>query len=133
MAARLRPRLSAAPQLLCCWAGAGEQNERRSEIRPGRDLCVLTSHHYPRPSIVSSHSPSILCLLSPHFCPTPVSSHAVFPFSFVSFLLPQIRSSLLQERRAVSRRAHLLRRTISVPVEAQFPEFHQQLSTESGE
>lgn len=39
----------------------------------------------------------------------------------------------LQERRAVSRRAHLLRRTISVPVEAQFPEFHQQLSTESGE
>ncbi|XP_014913498.1 ras/Rap GTPase-activating protein SynGAP [Poecilia latipinna] len=35
-------------------------------------------------------------------------------------------------RRIASARAHLLRRTISVPVETQFPEFHSQLSTESG-
>ncbi|KAM4532652.1 DAB2 interacting protein b isoform 3-T3 [Fundulus diaphanus] len=34
-------------------------------------------------------------------------------------------------RRIASARAHLLRRTISVPVETQFPEFHSQLSTES--
>uniref|UniRef100_A0AAQ5ZJV6 DAB2 interacting protein b n=1 Tax=Amphiprion ocellaris TaxID=80972 RepID=A0AAQ5ZJV6_AMPOC len=36
------------------------------------------------------------------------------------------------ERRAASCKVHLLRRTISVPVETQFPEFHSQLSTESG-
>ncbi|XP_026210353.1 disabled homolog 2-interacting protein isoform X4 [Anabas testudineus] len=35
------------------------------------------------------------------------------------------------ERRSASRKVHLLRRTISVPVETQFPEFHSQLSTES--
>ncbi|KAK5618588.1 hypothetical protein CRENBAI_015959 [Crenichthys baileyi] len=35
-------------------------------------------------------------------------------------------------KRIASARAHLLRRTISVPVETQFPEFHSQLSTESG-
>ncbi|XP_070408571.1 disabled homolog 2-interacting protein isoform X2 [Nothobranchius furzeri] len=34
-------------------------------------------------------------------------------------------------RRPASSRVHLLRRTISVPVETQFPEFHTQLSTES--
>ncbi|XP_015240021.1 PREDICTED: disabled homolog 2-interacting protein isoform X3 [Cyprinodon variegatus] len=34
-------------------------------------------------------------------------------------------------RRVASARAHLLRRTISVPVETQFPEFHSQISTES--
>ncbi|XP_029372309.1 ras/Rap GTPase-activating protein SynGAP [Echeneis naucrates] len=38
-----------------------------------------------------------------------------------------------EERRAASCKVHLLRRTISVPVETQFPEFHSQLSTESGE
>ncbi|XP_069369500.1 DAB2 interacting protein b isoform X3 [Paralichthys olivaceus] len=37
----------------------------------------------------------------------------------------------LQERRPASCKVHLLRRTISVPVETQFPEFHSQLSTES--
>ncbi|XP_028274317.1 ras/Rap GTPase-activating protein SynGAP [Parambassis ranga] len=36
------------------------------------------------------------------------------------------------ERRSASCRVHLLRRTISVPVETQFPEFHSQMSTESG-
>ncbi|XP_027137762.1 disabled homolog 2-interacting protein isoform X3 [Larimichthys crocea] len=35
------------------------------------------------------------------------------------------------ERRSASGKVHLLRRTISVPVESQFPEFHSQLSTES--
>ncbi|KAF0031683.1 hypothetical protein F2P81_016238 [Scophthalmus maximus] len=35
------------------------------------------------------------------------------------------------ERRSASCKVHLLRRTISVPVETQFPEFHCQLSTES--
>ncbi|XP_024917821.1 ras/Rap GTPase-activating protein SynGAP [Cynoglossus semilaevis] len=34
-------------------------------------------------------------------------------------------------RRPTSCKAHLLRRTISVPVETQFPEFHSQLSTGS--
>ncbi|XP_054469001.1 ras/Rap GTPase-activating protein SynGAP [Anoplopoma fimbria] len=45
----------------------------------------------------------------------------------------QIRSLFLQERRSASCKGHLLRRTISVPVETQFPKFHSQLSTESGE
>ncbi|XP_041825938.1 disabled homolog 2-interacting protein-like isoform X1 [Melanotaenia boesemani] len=35
------------------------------------------------------------------------------------------------QRRSASGKAHLLRRTISVPVETQFPELHSQLSTES--
>ncbi|XP_029024678.1 DAB2 interacting protein b isoform X3 [Betta splendens] len=35
------------------------------------------------------------------------------------------------ERRPASCKVHLLRRTISVPVETQFPEFHSQLSTQS--
>lgn len=39
----------------------------------------------------------------------------------------------LQERHSSSGKAHLLRRTISVPVETQFPGFHSQLSTESRE
>ncbi|XP_027137760.1 disabled homolog 2-interacting protein isoform X1 [Larimichthys crocea] len=42
-----------------------------------------------------------------------------------------IRPFFLQERRSASGKVHLLRRTISVPVESQFPEFHSQLSTES--
>ncbi|KAK5901187.1 hypothetical protein CgunFtcFv8_026083 [Champsocephalus gunnari] len=37
------------------------------------------------------------------------------------------------ERRPASCKVHLLRRTISVPVETHFPEYHSQLSTESGE
>ncbi|XP_074546083.1 disabled homolog 2-interacting protein-like isoform X3 [Halichoeres trimaculatus] len=43
----------------------------------------------------------------------------------------QIQPLFLQERRAASCKVHLLRRTISVPVETQFPEFHSQLSTGS--
>ncbi|XP_041816646.1 ras/Rap GTPase-activating protein SynGAP [Chelmon rostratus] len=43
----------------------------------------------------------------------------------------QIRPLFSQERRSASCKVHLLRRTISVPVETQFPEFHSQLSTES--
>ncbi|CAL8406271.1 unnamed protein product [Arctogadus glacialis] len=37
-----------------------------------------------------------------------------------------------EERQYDSCKVRLLRRTISVPVETQFPEFHSQLSTESG-
>ncbi|GAA6219286.1 ras/Rap GTPase-activating protein SynGAP-like [Lates japonicus] len=44
-----------------------------------------------------------------------------------------IRPLFLQEKRSASCKVHLLRRTISVPVETQFPELHSQLSTESGE
>ncbi|XP_034094842.1 disabled homolog 2-interacting protein-like isoform X7 [Gymnodraco acuticeps] len=36
-----------------------------------------------------------------------------------------------EERRPASCKVHLLRRTISVPVETHFPEYHSQLSTES--
>uniref|UniRef100_A0A8D3AFG8 DAB2 interacting protein b n=1 Tax=Scophthalmus maximus TaxID=52904 RepID=A0A8D3AFG8_SCOMX len=43
----------------------------------------------------------------------------------------RIPPMFLQERRSASCKVHLLRRTISVPVETQFPEFHCQLSTES--
>ncbi|XP_046901216.1 LOW QUALITY PROTEIN: DAB2 interacting protein b [Hypomesus transpacificus] len=43
----------------------------------------------------------------------------------------QIHPLLLQERRADSCKVRLLRRTISVPVETQFPEYHNQLSTKS--
>ncbi|XP_051267708.1 ras/Rap GTPase-activating protein SynGAP [Dicentrarchus labrax] len=43
----------------------------------------------------------------------------------------QIRPLFLQESRSAPCKVHLLRRTISVPVETQFPEFHSQLSTES--
>ncbi|CAJ1070250.1 disabled homolog 2-interacting protein isoform X7 [Xyrichtys novacula] len=43
----------------------------------------------------------------------------------------QIQPLFLQERRSASCKVHLLRRTISVPVETQFPEFHSQLSTGS--
>ncbi|KAF3849326.1 hypothetical protein F7725_015823 [Dissostichus mawsoni] len=42
-----------------------------------------------------------------------------------------IRSLFSQERRPASCKVHLLRRTISVPVETHFPEYHSQLSTES--
>ncbi|KAL3041989.1 hypothetical protein OYC64_020036 [Pagothenia borchgrevinki] len=44
-----------------------------------------------------------------------------------------IRSLFSQERRPASCKVQLLRRTISVPVETHFPEYHSQLSTESGE
>ncbi|XP_034048871.1 uncharacterized protein si:dkeyp-72a4.1 [Thalassophryne amazonica] len=37
------------------------------------------------------------------------------------------------ERRSASGKVHLLRRTISVPVETQFTDFHSQLSTKSRE
>ncbi|KAJ8404433.1 hypothetical protein AAFF_G00337000 [Aldrovandia affinis] len=43
-----------------------------------------------------------------------------------------IHPLLLQERRAESCKVRLLRRTISVPAESQFPEYHAELSTESG-
>ncbi|XP_072516535.1 ras/Rap GTPase-activating protein SynGAP [Salminus brasiliensis] len=45
----------------------------------------------------------------------------------------EVHPLLLQERRADTCKVRLLRRTISVPVESQFPVFHSQLSTESGE
>ncbi|XP_053709959.1 DAB2 interacting protein b isoform X3 [Synchiropus splendidus] len=43
----------------------------------------------------------------------------------------EMRTLLLQDRRSATCKLHLLRRTISVPVETQFPEFCNQLSTES--
>lgn len=52
--------------------------------------------------------------------------------SFSLSLSQPIRPLFQQERRPASCKVHLLRRTISVPVETQFPEFHSQLSTESG-
>uniref|UniRef100_A0A8C6SKB4 Uncharacterized protein n=1 Tax=Neogobius melanostomus TaxID=47308 RepID=A0A8C6SKB4_9GOBI len=55
-------------------------------------------------------------------------------------VLPDCQMLLLNEEEVVradcpvsSCKAHLLRRTISVPVETHFPEFHCQMSTESGE
>ncbi|KAG5834499.1 hypothetical protein ANANG_G00262160 [Anguilla anguilla] len=42
-----------------------------------------------------------------------------------------IHPLLVQERRAESCKVRLLRRTISVPAESQFPEYHAELSTES--
>ncbi|XP_022521017.1 ras/Rap GTPase-activating protein SynGAP [Astyanax mexicanus] len=45
----------------------------------------------------------------------------------------EVHPFLLQERRADTCKVRLLRRTISVPVESQFPIFHTQMSTESGE
>ncbi|KAJ8339175.1 hypothetical protein SKAU_G00359610 [Synaphobranchus kaupii] len=44
-----------------------------------------------------------------------------------------IHPLLVQERRAESCKVRLLRRTISVPADSQFPEYHAELSTESGE
>uniref|UniRef100_A0A8B9KKF8 DAB2 interacting protein b n=1 Tax=Astyanax mexicanus TaxID=7994 RepID=A0A8B9KKF8_ASTMX len=43
----------------------------------------------------------------------------------------EVHPFLLQERRADTCKVRLLRRTISVPVESQFPIFHTQMSTES--
>ncbi|XP_061118142.1 ras/Rap GTPase-activating protein SynGAP [Conger conger] len=43
----------------------------------------------------------------------------------------EIHPLLVQGRRAESCKVRLLRRTISVPAESQFPEYHAELSTES--
>lgn len=65
------------------WARAGEQDEHRSEIRPVRDLCIL-SHHHELP--FSFHVLSLWL----HLCPNPSAPSPSFlspAASFVSLFL----------------------------------------------
>uniref|UniRef100_A0A8D3AFR6 DAB2 interacting protein b n=1 Tax=Scophthalmus maximus TaxID=52904 RepID=A0A8D3AFR6_SCOMX len=63
---------------------------------------------------------------NPHYCA--VADCQMLLLNEAEVRIPPM---FLQERRSASCKVHLLRRTISVPVETQFPEFHCQLSTES--
>ncbi|XP_035464387.2 DAB2 interacting protein b isoform X4 [Scophthalmus maximus] len=63
---------------------------------------------------------------NPHYCA--VADCQMLLLNEAEMRIPPM---FLQERRSASCKVHLLRRTISVPVETQFPEFHCQLSTES--
>uniref|UniRef100_A0AAR2LU35 DAB2 interacting protein b n=1 Tax=Pygocentrus nattereri TaxID=42514 RepID=A0AAR2LU35_PYGNA len=75
------------------------------------------------------------------FCGHPCVEHTVWNPKFCvvtdgQMLLldkEEVHPLLLQERRADTCKVRLLRRTISVPVESQFPAFHNQMSIESGE